>query len=164
MSKIKNQKSFFKQGFTLLEILVVIVIVTILSFISYASFATLHKNRILDKEAGRLVAILEEARSLTTSGKGATNHGVFFEITGNRVVLFKGDSFDENDPLNQEFILDPGVVILELNLENESDFVVFKRLKGETDQYGSIVLGLVHTLSSQKIIAVYPTGTIQKLD
>lgn len=165
MSKIKNQKSFFKQGFTLLEILVVIVIVTILSFISYASFANLHKNRILEKEAGVVVSVLEEARSLSISSKDASQYGVFFEVGGNTIALFSGANYSPESQDNKVYILDELVVISGVNLVGgETDTVVFQRLTGATDQHGTIVIARTQDSEDNITIAVYPTGVIERLE
>jgi len=152
------------KGFTLAEILIVLAIISIVSAITYVAFSSLKNDQILKKEVKNLVSILEDSRSLTTSGKEASNYGVFFEILSNRIVSFKGDTYDPNSPTNKEYLLSPSVVILELNLSGGGSEVVFKRLKGETNQSGSVVLGLANATSTQESIAIYPTGTVQKID
>jgi len=158
------KKVFHNKGFSLIETLIVFAIIAIISAITYAAFSSLKNDEILKKEANNLVSILEDARSLTISGKDASNHGVFFDILGNRTVSFAGDSYDPNSPANREYLLDSAVVILEVNLNGGGNEVVFKRLKGETENSGSVILGLSSATSTTETITIYPTGTVQKME
>lgn len=154
-----------RRGFTLLEILIVLAIIAVVSAISFFAFSGLQKNRILDKEAGIVISVLEEARSLTLASKESSRYGVFFSPNENKIVLFRGNDFISGVSTNKEYFLNNTVSISEINLIGEdADQIVFKRLSGETDQYGTIVLSLTSDLEQTAIISVYPTGIIERLE
>jgi len=162
----KNNDFLWCRGFTLIEIIIALAIIILISSFSYLAFVNLNKSQVLERNASTVVSILEEARSLSVSGKGPSpsRYGVHFERAGNEVVLFTGDSFNPANPNNKETLLHSSLVISEVNLESNRDEIVFSRLRGETEDYGSVVLSLVGDSEMIETIAVYPTGVVQKIN
>ena len=152
------------KGFSMVEVVIAVLIVGIISGVAIFAFSSLKNKQVLQNEVNNLISILEETRSLTTSGKEALNYGIFFEPNSNRTVQFRGDVYDPNSPTNKEYLLAPSVLILEVNLNGGGTEVVFERLKGETNDFGSIVLGLVDATTTKETVEVYQTGTIKKLN
>ncbi len=143
-------------GFTLVEILVVIGIIFLLSIITFSSFSNLNKKELLDKESLKVLSIIQDARSLTLSSKNSSQYGVYFE--GDKVTFFAGDSYN---PLNSDNLitdLSSQVIISSINLDGGGLELVFERLNGRTQQFGTVVMELVSDSSSSKTIRVFETG------
>lgn len=151
-----------KKGFSLIEIIVVISIFVLIIFLSYAGFNSLNKTQIVEKDTEAVVAILEEAKSKTRSSVDSSNYGVYFENGGNRAISFKGTSYNEFDPDNEEFTLSSNISISAVDIEGGGDSVVFERPKGNTVTYGNIAI-IMNDNSASSTITVYPTGAIEVL-
>lgn len=145
-----------QKGFTILEILLAIAILTLTLTIVTFSFSKLNTSQALDKSAVLVVSILDEARSLTLSSKGDSQHGVYFEMS--QVVLFKGSTYSPSDPLNVVTNLNPLVGLQNINLSGGGTSVVFKRLTGHTDETGSLEVFLKASPSTLRLINISATG------
>ena len=147
-----------KNGLTILEVLIVVSFLSLLSAMTIFSFSNLSKRELIVKEVNNIVAILNEARSLTLSSEGDSQYGV--RIENNKVVFFKGDSFEISNPNNRDYILSPKVTILSDELVGGPD-IVYKRLTGSSDQYGSIFVVLVSDPNTSKQIKIFSTGVVE---
>ena len=147
-----------QKGFTVPEILTVVFIVAVLSGLAFSSFTNVRSKELLDKNALQIVSFLEEARTLTLSAKGGESFGVHFE-TG-RIVRFPGLAYSQNDPRNISLNLDPAVSISSINLASGGSDVLFKKLRGTTEQPGFVTLTLLASTTQKKIITVGGTGVV----
>ena len=153
----KRQSS--KIGLTIIEIIIVVTLVIMLTTLSFQVFNVFIKRQALDKDTQKIVSMLKEARSATLASRANSVYGVHFVAT--RTVMFKGTVFIESDSNNRELSLNPRVQITVTNLNGGGSDIIFDRLTGATDQYGSITLSLVASTSITKIISIEETGIVE---
>ena len=137
------------KGFTLLEILIVLAILGILSLIIFYTFSGLGKQEALQKDVLLVSSILTEAKTSTLSSKEDSNYGVYFE--NDKIILFKGNNFQEDLNGNVIFKLSNLVEIESIDLFDSSSELVFSRLRGTVNNYGTITLSLRDGSNSSQI-------------
>lgn len=144
------------RGFTISELLVVIAIAIVLFSIVVSSLSNFRNNSDLVTIAEEGISALLEARTRTLSAYNGAVHGVHFE--SGKFVLFQGAVYNPVDPLNKETLLPSTVTISTTTLAGGGQDVVFKRLTGDTDQYGTVRWELVSNSSIFRIIEISQTG------
>ncbi len=150
----KNKKS----GFTLIEILVVLAIVGLISIFIFTSLNNYKKFQALDKDKETIVQILRQARSQTLSSRNASQYGA--HIASSTVTLFTGTTYSSSSASNQVFLLQASDNIMTISLNGGGSDVVFTRLTGETNQYGTITISSP-TTSKTKTVTIYKTGLVE---
>jgi prepilin-type N-terminal cleavage/methylation domain-containing protein len=146
-----------RKGFTLIELLVVVAILAVLGALIAVSMARYTRTQALAGVLGAVVSQLEDARSRTLSSQGGSQYGVHLETGG--ATLFRGDTYDQNDPLNETTPLDSRVT-LAVSLSGGGEDVVFERLTGETEDHGTAVLTIAAPAALSKTITIQETGVI----
>lgn len=146
-------------GVTLIEIIIVLFILTIVAALSVSSFIGYGKREKLDKAAEIVVATLAEARTLTLASKGGNVYGVHFDADA--VVLFRGVTYDPNDPTNSKILLDKSVKISAFSLSGGSAEAVYNRLTGKTQNNGTVTLIVSDDPSMSRTITIYATGVAE---
>lgn len=149
-----------KNGFSLIEILLSIAIIVIILFIVINLFSNYNKKQILDNTVENVSSLLKEARSSTLSSKEDSVYGVYFEE--DRITIFKGSTYVLDDPNNKIYKLDKKTNISEINLNGGGGSVIFQRLTGKTDNYGTIKISLISDLLNFKTVSIYQTGIVEK--
>jgi prepilin-type N-terminal cleavage/methylation domain-containing protein len=149
------------KGFTILEIIISLTIFLILAIIVVSSFSSFRNNQELTNAVQETINLLNLARSKTLSSEGSSQYGVHFESS--RIVLFKGVSFSESNPDNNVAVFSSLIEISAINLNGEGNNLVFQRLTGKTDNYGTITLGIKSDVSKTKIIDIKNTGIVNAL-
>lgn len=144
------------EGFTLIEILAVITIAAILFAIIISGFSGLRQHSDFNLAGDDSISFLQEARAKTLSSDSASVYGVHFET--NKFVFFAGNTYNPLDSSNKDRLLPPTVEMSPTNLNGGGDDVIFKRLTGETDQYGTITLRLTSDPTTTRIIEISSTG------
>ena len=141
-----------------MEMLIVIVVLGIVTAVVIGGFLMFKRGSELDSASEDLLSLLLEARSKTLSSKDSSSWGVRFET--NRAILFKGTIFVDGAADNNVIAMPPSVEIATIALNGGGQNVVFKRLTGETDQYGALTLRLGYDASYTKTITILQTGII----
>ena len=155
-----NSKRLNSQiGMTIIEIIIGISIIVVLATLSFQVFNVFIKRQALDKNAQQIASQIKEARSATLASRDDSAYGV--HITATRTVMFKGVTFAETDPYNREFGLNGRVQITTISLNGGGVDILFDRLKGTTNQYGSITLSLVSSTTITKVISIGETGIVE---
>jgi len=147
-----------KSGFTLAEIVLSVSILLMLSVTSVYYFTRGGESHALEKDRQGLIALMEEARSLTISGKDAAVYGVRVETEA--AYLFEGDTYVANDPDNKIFQFHRAVYASFIDIAGGSD-VTFRRLSGESSASGTVTLSLYNNGSVFKIVTILNTGVVQ---
>lgn len=148
-----------QKGISLVEILIVIAIIALTWLIVYAGFSAINKRQALDKDGLLVTAIINEARSQTLSSKDATVYGVHLEEFS--ITLFKGSTYNESDPENKTSDLSAHSRISAFALSGGGDDIIFQRLTGATQNFGTITLELRSDSSASSTITVHKTGIIE---
>ena len=143
----------------MVEILFVVAIISIVSAIVFVSLSKLNSTQALRESTNLVVAVLNEARSLTLSSKGDSQYGVHFEDNG--VVLFRGDSYSSTDPTNVSTEINSIVAIGNINFSDSGTDIVFRRLSGEALETGTVELFLKSSPETKHIITIGPTGLVE---
>lgn len=152
---MKNSHSY-KKGFTYIEIIVSLGILILLGFMGVSTFSSWQKKEALNSTWQEGLSLLEEARSKTLSSENSSSYGVHFE--SDKMISFKAPYVSGNLE-NKEIFLNSFVSVSGISLNGGGSEVVFKRLSGETDNYGSITISQKTDSSNFKIIEVQQTGT-----
>lgn len=153
----------YSYGFTLLEITISVGIVVLIAAISLVSFVNSRNVRDLTTSAQNVLSVLRLAQSKALGGEDNTQWGVRLEQA--QFILFRGAAFS-GSTLTQTYTLPTSVEIANTALSGGGQEVVFKRLTGRTDQFGSFdvrVKGSASQVFSTTIDAsgkVYQTGSI----
>jgi prepilin-type N-terminal cleavage/methylation domain-containing protein len=145
------------KGFTVVEILVVIMIMALLSVIVLSGFAGYRNAQSLKNDTDLVLAVLRQARTQTLASQGGTTYGVHF--ASSTITLFSGSSYVDGVASNDAYTLDTHTQ-LNLALNGGSSDVIFKRLSGETDHYGTITVATTVSTST-RTITIFKTGLVQ---
>ena len=114
------QKKFsLQKGALLIEILIVITTLAIIATLIFASFARFNSTQTLIGTTQTILAMLDEARTLTLASKNNLSYSVHFESS--KVVLFTGTTYSASDPDNDETKLSRHVTISNIALNGILD-------------------------------------------
>lgn len=144
------------RGFTLIEVLVSLAIAGIIVAVGVGAFVNWNTREALDTETGKIIALLLEARSLTTSGSDGSVFGVHFE--SGQTVLFRGAAYDAGSTGNRAQPLHDEVRITSVALSGGAHDVVFRKLTGATGQSGTVTLSSVRDPDNTRTITITQTG------
>lgn len=148
-------------GFTLLELLISIAIISIIVAIVMPSLYNIRDEQILKNTTEDIITTLNQARSKTLASQDSNYYGVHFE--SDRMVSFTGGVFSEPNSSNLEVSFDSHVSIPAsggINLNGGTSNVIFERLTGDTDSYGTIIVQLNSNPLKNKTIIIRKTGII----
>lgn len=142
-----------------MELLVVVSIALILLAVTLQGLVSLRRERVLDESVVRVVTLVGEARSLTLFSKNATEYGVHF--TTSDVTRFTGATYSSENPDNVVTALPLHATISSIMLEGGGSDIVFDRLTGETDAFGTITLELSADPTRTRTITVSHVGLVE---
>lgn len=146
-------------GFGLLELLISISIVGALSLIGLWYFTKATNAEALKQDVQGVIAIINEARSLSFASKNALKYGVHLEEF--QTILFEGDTYVVGAPTNKYHIFNQRVHKISHSLNGGGDDIVFSRLTGETANFGTINIGIINNPLSSTTISVNASGVVQ---
>lgn len=100
------------KAFTLIEVSIVVAIIAVLLSITTISLTTIQNHTYVDSAVETLVSDIKHQQLKTMSGstEGGSDpefYGVYFE--SDRYTLFKGATYNLNDPLNFTVTLNPSL-------------------------------------------------------
>lgn len=147
-----------RKGFTLVEIIMAIAILVLMGVIVLASIREYTKEQALSGAVSGVAAVISDARTRTLSGNAGVQYGV--HLQSDAIVLFSGATYVESDPDNEVIELDTRVVIADITLSGGGDDIVFEKLTGDTDDFGTVTLALSSDASRQRTITVQGTGLV----
>ena len=146
------------RGNSVIELLVVVAIFAIVATLAATPFILFKKTSALGAAVSESIALLEDARARTLSSRNASQYGVHFDES--RAVLFSGAVFDADAPWNEESVFNSAVEAAQVALAGGGEDVVFKRLTGETDDYGTVTFWLTSDTTKTKILRIGRTGVV----
>jgi len=138
---------------------VALAIVLIVTSIIIFSFSNLNSRKSLETSVLLASSILEEARSLTISSVDSSQYGVYLEDS--QVTLFKGSTYSALSSDNVITSLNPKIGIRNINLSGGGSSVVFQRLTGGTQNFGTFELFVIADPDVSTMINITATGVVQ---
>lgn len=144
-------------GISLIELILLMGIMLVIVTVILSSFIIFRRVSLLNSGTEIVVSALYRARSQTISSREASEYGV--HVVQDRVVVFKGTTYISGNVGNSETLLPVGVEVSTTALNGGGADVVFNRLTGATNQYGSITLRAQGN-SSTHTISLLQTGVI----
>lgn len=145
------------KGFTILETLMVIAILAVLATFVVMSFKNFNSAQALNKDAGLVVSVLNQARVLTLASRNNYQYGA--HIATGQIVLFRGGSYSSSTTTNTTLSFNSGVSA-STSLTGGGSDVIFERLTGKTSDNGTITLSLSGSTTT-KSITIFSTGVVQ---
>lgn len=131
----------------------------ILAAITAGAFLGFVRIKDLAAGADTVTSVLDDARVRTLAATDDTRYGVHFASSS--VTLFSGDTYAAGGAGNEVTTLSSGVAIASIALSDGGEEVLFKRLTGEVEQTGTIVVELAADPSQTKTILIEETGLIE---
>ena len=150
--------SVANDGQAVLEVLIALAVISILAAIISGGFSSFRKEQILNGTTENIFSLVNEARAKTLSSKEDSVYGVHFE--NSRAVIFKGENFSEGAGDNEIFYLPAATEIFQVSLAGAGAEAVFKRLTGETDQFGNVMIKLKSSAKTKTII-IQKSGLVE---
>lgn len=148
-------KNNLKNGFSLVETIVVVAIAAVISGIVLFSISSLRNTNSLKQNVTEARAFIEEARSLSISGKNNLAYGV--QLQSDRIIMFAGTTSVQYKKL----IFDTNSsTISNISLGGGGSVILFKKLTGGTDNFGSFKIKMNSNQSSSSTINIASTGII----
>lgn len=143
------------KGFSLLEIIGAFAVLLVITAIVVGGFLRFKHGSELTLVKEHALSQLREAKTRTLASRDNAAWGARFEI--DRVILFK-ETYSAGDSKNETVMMPNAVEISAITLNGGGGDVVFKRLTGETDQYGTITIRLKNDLAQIRAIIITSTG------
>lgn len=153
-----KQKTFYTQGITAIEILIVLAVLGILFSVITPQFSKIRENQVLKSAVQDVASSLHKARSQTLSSIDSSSYGV--HLQADKVIIFKGDTFIEEDSNNEEIAIIAPASISDVTLSGvsgNSGDIYFERLSGAPSESGTLTLT---TGSFSKTITISATGAV----
>jgi prepilin-type N-terminal cleavage/methylation domain-containing protein len=150
-----------KKGFSILEIMLVIAIIAILLAIVLPSLTKSRNTQALSASTEAVISVLNQARSKTLSSEKDTAYGV--KIDSASVTLFVGTTYNAGTQTNIVTNLQNNITIPSGNvsLAGGGSEVVFNRLTGATDDFGTVIVQVSNDSNSKKTITIEKTGNVK---
>ena len=148
-----------RDGFTLIEVLIVIIISGFLVVGSLAVFSNFNDKKAFEVSTQGVVNLLKDAKSNTLASKDSTVYGVHFETS--RAVFFKGSTFSDPDPFNRIYTMPADIELSSIIINGGGSDIVFDRLTGETQQFGTTTISRISDPSVTIDIVVGATGVVE---
>jgi prepilin-type N-terminal cleavage/methylation domain-containing protein len=148
-------KTFYKKGFTAIEIVVVVAIMLILLGIVSFSFSGLKKSQALKDSVVNTLSSLDKSKSESFASVSSSVYGVHFQT--DKIVIFKGTSYSSQSSSNENVSMTSPASITSINLSGGGSDLYFNRLTGVPSKTGTIII-TSGTLT--KTITISATGGI----
>ena len=147
---ISTKRPRLLTGFTVIEILISVAVIAIIVLIIVSGIASFRRSADLNHASDGILAQFREARRRTVESRDASQWGMHIESS--RTTLFKGATYSAGAADNEVFALPNTITASGL-----AD-VVFKRISGDTDNSGTLILTLG---SNTRVITIRSSGLFE---
>lgn len=151
-------KNLNQKGITIFEILLVIAIVGILAVLVLPGFAKIKRIQVLKSATEDIVSVIGKAHSQTLSSLDSSEYGVHFG--SDELVLFKGITYSENDPNNENIEIIFPASISSISLTGEAVDLYFNRLSGLPSVFGTITVSVPGISSKTVTISAMGSASV----
>lgn len=153
------------KGISLIEVILVVGISMMLISVSILPFTSLNDQQALKNAEDAIGAFIIDARTRTLSSYNDDRYGIHFSASQNaqssQLVLFKGSTYVAGAGTNVILSLSDNAKITQVSLQGGGVDMVFNRLTGGTDQYGTITLQVTPAKTVYtRIITVNKAGAV----
>lgn len=146
------------KGLTIIEIIIAVAILVAITVFTLVTLNTFRENQSLKNAVNETVSLINQARSKTLSSQDFSQFGVHFEPS--RAVLFKGTIFSEPNSENIVLTVPSSIEISSISLNGGGTNLIFEKLTGKTDEFGTIVFRVKNDVLKTKTIDIKNTGII----
>lgn len=144
------------KGISIIEIIIILAIISIVLGIAVMSLTSFKEEQTLNSAINESISYINEARAKTLSSKDFSQYGIHFEQS--KITLFKGISYISSDPDNIDYILSSLLEISSISLNGGGNEIIFQKITGKTDQFGSVIYRVKNNPSKSKTITIKSTG------
>lgn len=150
------------EGFTIIEVIISVGILSLIGALALVSFINSRNIRELTTSGQNVLSILRIAQSKTLGGEDNLPWGVRLERS--QTILFRGPTF-AGATFIQTHALPANLEIVNISLNGGGDDVIFKKVSGVTDQWGSFQVRvrseptMIFPVTVAPSGKVYPAGT-----
>lgn len=146
-------------GFTLLELLIAVGIMSLIGSAIMGAFGQYRTEQSKEGAAETVLATLSQAHLDTMSSKNDSSYGVNFK--SDEVIYFKGTVYPgDNDSGNIHYSLPNSIEIADISLNGGTTTVIFKRLTGATDNFGTVKVRVKARPDDYLTVKINQTGAI----
>ena len=128
----------WRRGFSSVELMVVVAIILFLGTIGLVNYVSFRNQSELSVWANNVVETASLAKNKTLQAEYGEQHGIHFEA--DKFVLFRGLVYSAASASNVIYTLPTSLEIASISLNAATSDVVFKKVTGRSDNYGSVVL------------------------
>ncbi|MDP3710108.1 MAG: prepilin-type N-terminal cleavage/methylation domain-containing protein [bacterium] len=147
------------KGFTLLELVITVSILVLIGSLGLASFVNSRNVRLFTTSAQDVVSVLRLAQAKALAGEDNSVWSVHLEQ--NRFSLFRGSNYAAST-LTEPHDLPSAIEIMNINLAGGGPDVVFKKIDGRTDNFGSFDVRVRNSPTQVLNITVEESGRVYK--
>lgn len=151
-----------KAGFTLIEVAVSVAIIAVMAAVSIVGFSSLQKRADLNNSVQEIVNVLKLAQTKTISYQSSSRYGVYFDTTTSpdSYVLFKGNDYASREVASDViYFLPDKIEFYNVDFQGGNE-LVFNRLTGSVNNWGSVSLWIEGSAGGEKAIYVSNLGVI----
>ncbi|KKS04990.1 MAG: hypothetical protein UU58_C0002G0002 [Candidatus Nomurabacteria bacterium GW2011_GWA2_41_25] len=145
----------YKQGITVIELLIVIAVLGIIFSIIIPQFSKTRELQVLKSAVSDVMSSLNKAQSRTLASVDSSSYGVHFQV--DKVIIFKGIIFVADASDNETINIISPATISTIALAGGGANLFFNRLSGAPSVTGSIVVSSTNFI---KTITISSTGTV----
>ncbi|MEK7575817.1 MAG: hypothetical protein AAB491_01890 [Patescibacteria group bacterium] len=146
------------KGISIIEIIIILAVISIVLGIVVINLTSFREEQALNSTINESISYINEARSKTLSSKDFSQYGIHFEQT--KITLFKGVNYNSSDSNNIDYIFSSLLEISSISLNGGGNEVIFQKITGKTDQFGTVTYRVKNNPSKSKIITIKSTGII----
>ncbi|ETB64193.1 TPA: hypothetical protein DIC38_00230 [Candidatus Nomurabacteria bacterium] len=151
------------KGITILEIIIVISITILIASIVTLNLSDFKRARTLENATSEIISLINKSRNNTISSLNSSNYSIHFD--SDKVVLFLGSTYDPNAITNEVMVLESSLEIpisLGVSLNGGGSDIVFQKITGETNNYGTINIRLKTDINTYRTININQLGVVSE--
>lgn len=148
--------SFFRRGFSFIEMIIVLSVLGIIFAITLPQFSEIKNSQVLKSASGDIISSFKKAETETRASKDSSSYGVHFQ--SDKIIIFKGATFSANDANNQDVDIIRPATISNISLSGGATDIYFNRLTGTPSATGTVTISISGDQSMIKTITFSATG------
>ena len=151
------------KGFSLASLIVSIAIIGILFTVSIPVFNSFYKKSDLREGTEMVIGAVKLALTRTLASQGESQWGVYFTNLSepDSFILFKGPDYSTRETSEDRVYYVPEETeFTDMDVNGTTTEVVFERVTGTTNNFGSIALALISDNTSSSTVFIDSSGQV----